>query len=104
MDWHIGQRVVCVRDNWKIFHPQQAANGKPIAGQVYTIRAFNLDPQMVGTVCGFFLDEIRNPVLHYEDGIYREMSFDQIGFRAVKTTDISIFTAMLKTAREFTKS
>lgn len=99
MDWHIGQRVVCVRDDFKCIPCQIAGGGVPHVGKTYTIRGFNLwSPQndIVGTGCGFYLDEVINPLCHYADGVWREMSFDQCAFRPVKETSIDIFEAMLK--------
>ncbi len=99
MNWHIGQCVVCVRDDYKVICPGQiAGGGVPRIGRVYTIRGFNLwspENDIVGTGCGFYLEEIRNPVVRYSDGVMREMSFDQCGFRPTKETRIAIFKAML---------
>lgn len=99
MDWHIGQRVVCVRNNFKGILPCQiAGDGLPQTGKMYTIRGFNVwspENDIVGTGCGFFLEEVINPLCHYADGVWREMSFDQCAFRPVKETSIAIFTAML---------
>ena len=96
MNWHVGQRVVCIRDDYKVICPTQIAGGGVLrAGHVYTIRGFNLAEGVVGTGCGFYLEEIVNPLCQYSDGVWREMSFDQCGFRPIKETDISIFTAML---------
>lgn len=97
MGWYVGQRVQCIRDDWNVWHPAMAPN-KPAAGNIYTIRRLNIagpGNEFNGTGVGLYLHEVVNPVLHYADNRWREMSFDQIGFRAVKETDISVFTNML---------
>lgn len=98
MNWHIGQRVVCVRDDFQFLPCQVARGGVPKKGSVYTIRGFNIaspENPIIGTGCGFYLVEVINPQCRYDDVGWREMSFDQCAFRPVKETDISIFHAML---------
>lgn len=102
MKWHIGQRVVCVVAGWKVFHPQQIAGGTPTVGSIYTIRGFNIPSAEwpIDGAFGLYLEEIVNPKLRHVGGRWAEMSFDEMGFRPVKDTDISVFRAMLNPAPE----
>lgn len=92
-DWHVGMKVVCIRESKRLL----ACESYPTIGTIYTLRSIFADDD------GVFvrLREIRNPVMHYEDGT-EEMAFDVQFFRPVqpRRTDISVFTSMLTGAKE----
>jgi hypothetical protein len=94
-DWHVGMKVVCVDDDWD-FGPLPGETF-PKAGAVYTIRSLSIE----GSEVFVQLAEIVNPVCVFED-IIGESEFAAVNFRPVqpRKTDISIFTAMLDSARE----
>ena len=87
MNFHVGQKVVCVDD---VF-PFGSELNCPVNGCVYTIRDFEYSD---GGANGMRLDEIVNEPRAYVDG-FVEVAFFLHRFRPVRTTDISIFTAML---------
>ena len=88
MNFRIGQKVVCV-DGTRLC--LDLGEQRPVKGRIYTIRNFCED-DTDGT--GLRLEEIVNEPRHYTDG-YAEIAFYVWRFRPVRTTDISIFTAML---------
>lgn len=94
--FHVGQKVVCVRDEWITL----AGESTPKAGVIYTIR--NIEAADAGED-GVYLQlvEIVNAPRPYIDG-HKESAFWSLGFRPVveRKTDISVFTEMLKTAPE----
>jgi hypothetical protein len=83
MTFHVGQKVVRVSgtDYWD-------DGNYPALGVVYTIRGI-VDQKSTGTLLTFV--EIRNDHLGYSI----EPGFAAMHFRPVKTTDISVFQAML---------
>jgi hypothetical protein len=95
MNFHVGQKVVCVSDDFvgkcgEIF---------PVVGGAYTIRCFD-EPEPDGTTF-IFLVEILNIADEYDDDDFGECSFATECFRPAveRKTDISIFTNMLKDVR-----
>lgn len=94
MVFRIGQKIVCI-----VKIPPQSPLGEalPRYGSVYTVRGLPTGSSGPGV----YLEEIQNPPAHTVDG-FVERYFEQWGFRPVveKKTDISIFTAMLKTQRQ----
>jgi hypothetical protein len=87
--FRIGQKVVCVKDNWKNAFPEETM---PRRRQVLTVRTVSDD--------GFLrFVEIVNPVLHYGEGEF-ECEFDRKKFRRIveKKTDISVFEEILRRA------
>lgn len=95
-NFHVGQRVVCIRD----WDPEikLAAVGDgitlPELHAVYTVRG-------MAEVAGHpvvYLGEVVNPVVHFACGVIAEAGWDPSRFRPVveRKTDISIFKAMLE--------
>jgi hypothetical protein len=92
MSFRVGQKVVCVDDNWGTNRcPGEVL---PVKRSVYTIRGFE-DCDATDPRPAIWLEEIVNPVRH--DG---EVSFVTTHFRPAQKFDISIFTAMLTKAPE----
>ena len=83
MNFHVGQKVVCVDGKPSI--RGSAWETLPVKGSVYTIRDIH-------TEFGVRVEEIVNPVFPYIKGMM-EAYFNFTRFRPVRTTDISIFTA-----------
>lgn len=87
MSFQIGQRVVCICDDWQ---PSPALFGfaYPIRARVYTIRGF--DPHIDAPF--IWLEEIVNPC----DGFF-EPSWSVVCFRPVieRKTSIASFTSLL---------
>lgn len=92
MSFYVGQRVVCVDDNWTNFDWCQHTPNKPTKGAVYTIRKLYYPPE--GLAC--LLQEIVNPMRQWSLA-FGEGGFMCRRFRHVveKKTDISIFTEIL---------
>lgn len=87
MTFHVGQKVVCIRDIEPYFD-----EAMPEVGRVYTVRS--IEGFLLGV--GIRLVEIINPPRDYSNARC-ECSFWIGAFRPVveKKTDISIFTALL---------
>ena len=95
MNFHVGQKVICVNDIFTITSHNIVPN-RPVKGCVYTIRGFDIYPPLVGTA--IWLEEIINPEVDFEeDGVEgtQEPSFWAWRFRPIRTTSIDVFTAML---------
>lgn len=94
-EWfHVGQKVVCVDDT--PFGPLRSyGTGLPVVGRVYTVRRVAIWANWKRTEggLGLWLDEFVRPLA--SDG--REHPFSARRFRPLRTTDISIFQAMLVT-------
>jgi hypothetical protein len=86
--FEIGDRVVCIDDNWE--HNYFKAKNLPIKGMIYTIRGFCTNY----SILGIFFEELYNPIVYI--GRNDEASFDSDSFKKVKNTDISQFQALLK--------
>lgn len=92
-DWHVGQKIVCVRPP----KPEPSVRTVPVRGGIYTIRKIDFDG---GMTC-FLLEEVVNPeaVLTDTDGgkEFGEPLFCASRFRPVvlSESDISIFTEIL---------
>ena len=78
MNFHVGQKVVCIDDR------QRNLPTNCVRGVVYTISDIYVHPQWGMKV---YLHEIQAPP--FNQGYFADR------FRPVRTTDISIFTAML---------
>jgi hypothetical protein len=85
MIYHVGQKVICVRDDKGRVFPNLNVLTR---GTIYTIRGL-VDND------GVLLEEVILPNYPYDPWKKHEVSFAIDRFRPVKTTDISIFTAML---------
>jgi hypothetical protein len=93
--WKIGQKVKCIKSfPLNIHMPHHPAEKYQLherlkVGQVYTIRALNLkgphNPDLIGSGCGLYLDEIKNPKWPSDDSPegWLEISYDQNGFEVV---------------------
>lgn len=91
MSFHVGQKAVCITDDW--LHPSSPiAISKPHRGGIYHVRAIDFC-EIVGTNFLRF-EEIVNPIV---PGYRNEPDFLADCFRPIveKKTDISVFTAML---------
>lgn len=93
----VGKKVVCIMQ-WHALPAYPPEEIYPIVGETYTIR--NVEerqcPQTNQIRLGIRLQEVLNPWFCYEDGL-TECLFDVNGFKPLITTDISVFTKMLKT-------
>ena len=100
MSFHVGQRVVCVNDEWQDWWPHYEYwwPHKPIKGHIYTIRAVRYDPIRKGD--GVLLYEIHNPERLWGDGNTGEGGFMAYKFRPLteRKTDISVFKRILADA------
>lgn len=89
MNWYIGQKIVCVNDEWEAEEGVPVGLVQdPIRGNIYTIR--DIDTHQEDDI-GFRLEEIINPP--FEDF---ETTFNEKAFKPVRTTSISIFAQMLE--------
>ena len=85
MAFHVGQQVVCIRDDWRYLYIGEVA---PIKGSIYTIRKIRDRVEKTWLL----FEEFSNPVRR---GL-REPGFDANFFRPVRTTSIEIFERLLK--------
>ena len=93
MNFHVGQKIVCVKDSpWRNGYTDEAC---PTYGNIYTIRAIKIFEQFDNGV-GLHLCEIVNAPREYQIG-FTECFFQASRFRplAKRKTDISIFQEML---------
>jgi hypothetical protein len=93
--FHVGQKVVCVNDNFELGFANQI--NIPEKGVVYTVRDIELATGVAGQKAIIVrLEEVVNPVLDWDNG-RMEVGFFPSRFRPLITrkTDISVFTAML---------
>jgi hypothetical protein len=95
MMFHVGQKVVCVSDDWHLNGERHTFRGLPIVGDVFTIRAIVLN-EFQGGVSGLRFAELVLSQHSRFDG-NGEGAFIATHFRPVteKPTDISIFTRIL---------
>ena len=94
--FQVGDVVVCIHEKWQNEgQPLYTSIRFPQLNEVLTIREIRLSvtQPFVGTPCLLF-NEIRNPLLPSHT---HEIAFAYNRFRPAKKTDISVFTAMLKT-------
>lgn len=103
MNFHVGQRVVCV-ETWVDDPNRLGRMGEegPVAGHVYTIREIGMFHPMFPDSVNVRLVEIVNAARDYcspSGDVFRtwEPSFGAFRFRPVvdRKTDISVFQAML---------
>ena len=85
-NFHVGQKVVCVDAR----PPRHGGNWRLIKGDVYTIRGFDDEDE---DDIGLYLEEIPDDPVPIEWKMPRGWAIAR--FRPVKTTNISILTAML---------
>lgn len=89
MNLHIGQKLRCIDDsNFK----GAGDEAHPVRGGVYTIRSSYFSKSLQCELIR--LVEIVNTPRPYVDG-YLESGFYPSRFRAVRSSDISVFKAML---------
>jgi hypothetical protein len=90
-DFHPGQQVVCVNEQ---FSPRPywraAVRTFPRLDAVYTIRAICAELGLVG----FYFDEIVNPCAWF-NGEFAEPAFNSKNFRPVRKTSIALFERLL---------
>ena len=99
MNFHVGQKVVCVDNkhtpkpvgHWEEWKRRFGVT-KPIRGEVYTIR--EIAARKNGGL-RLRLVEIVNPPAEFRDAPAQEPWFWAENFRPVKTTSIEIFEQML---------
>ncbi len=96
MTFHVGQKVVCVDDEWKDVNWKYIPS-RPVRGQVYTVRSVHITERTDGPEVSMLLNEITNPIVAWPKIGKSEGDFPAYRFRPVieRKTDISIFTAML---------
>lgn len=94
MTFRIGQKVVCIADQWSR-RAERRLQEYPVKGRVYTVRG--LEHINYGSGLGLLLEEIVNPPRSWPDEADGEPGFMSTRFRPVVTrkTSISIFTEML---------
>jgi hypothetical protein len=97
--WYIGQKVVCVDDNWRHKdHPKHWHTIYPILKQIYTIREISKSEDAKGPIEGhsFRFYEIKNKKDWFVNG-YGEPNFFDWHFEPLveKKTDISTFKKLL---------
>jgi hypothetical protein len=89
----IGQKVVCVRDDWKndFFGMSVKETGEtyPVKNGIYTVRGY--DWLLLADLPGIMITEVNN------DCIWAERNFRPIELRK---TDISIFRKLLISPKE----
>ncbi len=90
--FHIGQKMVCINDKPMLFTRSDVIS--IVNGRIYTIRGIDLDGCAVDGIPGLWLEEVVDQPERTCLGV-RERSYCASRFRPVRTTDISIFTAML---------
>jgi hypothetical protein len=105
MSFDVGQKVVCV-DN----RPRLDGSGRrsghgdetlPAQGAVYTVRAIVPGKPYGYEHDGVLLEEIVNPVRQYQapsGPVRAELFFAAWRFRPLRSTNIDVFTRMLKSA------
>ncbi|WP_019567336.1 hypothetical protein [Agrobacterium sp. 10MFCol1.1] len=101
----VGQKVVCVDADVRFEAPRNGARvvnttlGEIVEGKTYTIRSVFWDELWECVLVR--LEEVRRGNSRYK-GEYYESGYDPRRFRPVKTrsTDISIFKAMLTPSKE----
>jgi hypothetical protein len=102
MAFRVGQKVVCVNDEYN--HPNWSnIPNRPVAASIYTVRQiifgwYDDDREHAAIL----LDEIKNPVEQWYGEVNpSECPFAAFRFRPVveRKTDISIFTKMLTDER-----
>lgn len=95
MDYSIGLKVVCLRDNWNLIgYPERIIC--PVAGLEYVIRSVMVDHDWLSLRFHWLINP-RHPTGGSEYG-FAVWGYDGIlNFRPVieRKTDISIFTSML---------
>lgn len=100
IQFHVGQKVVCIADWTASQHRLAQRRGVtiPVSGVVYTVRSIQLLDGHDAHLCFY---ELVNPVEKFRGHGRMEQSFGADKFRPIVTrkTDISIFTAMLHTQR-----
>lgn len=105
MAFHVGQKVVCIRerDEWTGPRAAMTRTTFPVKDAVYTVRDVFAHPLSVSDSIYLRLAEIHNTPAPTVLGLF-EAGFVTTGFRPVveRKTDISLFTAMLtpKKAKE----
>lgn len=84
MTFHVGQKVVCIDDDWCVVvgNPANNAGPHPVNGEVHVVSAIAL------------VDDVE---YLYLSGFPAHVSYDAMAFRPIveKKTDISVFTALL---------
>lgn len=90
-NFHVGQKVVCIGDEWIEFEPHL-----PKRGNVYTVREIEEDNGELF----LRLVELVNPVRRYRE-YFGETTFDAVAFRPVveRKTSIAIFHEILNKTR-----
>lgn len=101
MSFHVGQKVVCVRDGWAFPGCRLPPPNLPKCGETYVIRS--AEPAALYPGQALRLHWLINPPIILPSGVQYEPAFCVIGcdgvmnFRPVieRKTDISIFTKSL---------
>lgn len=90
-DAYVGQRVVCVSDDWGPYAARSEQRGTklPSVNRVYTIRAIEL----VGGEIGLYFVELINPKIAMNG---TEQCFIAANFKPVDESRLDVFREMLK--------
>lgn len=92
MSFHVGQKVVCVDDDWTA--PGYDVPTGLTVGSVYTITGVISSSVHCAEYMGA-RDHLALLLAEVDHPIFPDIGFASPRFRPVKTTDISIFRAML---------
>lgn len=97
MNFRVGQKVVCVEDQYPSSWKYWNEFNKPVKGVVYTVRTAGVWLFHAGPAFSLRLVEIINPESEWTDGDVSEMAFNAMRFRPVvsRKTDISALTRLL---------
>ena|SRR5882672_1886203 len=102
MNFHVGQKVVCVNDDCI----EAGVLGPLKKGRIYTIRETGLRAWTDGAPCVRLTEIIRGPLCCEGGEEECDTPYWASRFRPIvrRKTDISVFTAMLKPAKETIKA
>ena len=100
--FYVGQKVVCINDDWSTHSSWKLVPNKPTQNKVYHIRKIVMYTYSNGVTEGLYLIEIENPLHPWKLNGIVEIAFPANRFRPVveKKTDIFIFTAMLNPSKQ----
>ena len=80
-------------------------NVYPTVGHVYTVREVLLYPFDVGGLCpALRLEEIRNPITHWDSGDISEVAFGLVTFRPVSRKSTELFRELVENPKQPVKA
>jgi hypothetical protein len=99
VNFHVGQQVVCVDDDYTNHPAWVVVPNRPVRGSVYTIREVCEVTYETGPDIGLRLIEVVNAPICWRDGV-AEHAFHRQRFRPLRKTSIEVFERMLIKAPE----